>query len=276
MIILIWIISLIVLIASVVFVYRMLITSNEFISTDKPSPFKFLKAGAGRDKFYRQSLSVLQSRIKSLEDSNTYYEIQFSKYKSHLKDPESVSPEISPSLQTDFVADEDDEDWKELYYQENESKVQLENDLDVALQNLEAANKENLHLKEDSQKAAALKSTIDARLIELRSLQNEIDILQKKLNGAAIREKELQTLLDDEIALKVVYDKIENDNVRLRSEVEDQRRQIAEMYKKEADTNRQLARLKELQSRMGMYEEEKNRKIVELNHKMEKNKIFSQ
>lgn len=276
MIILIWIISLIVLIASVVFVYRMLITSNEFISTDKPSPFKFLKAGAGRDKFYRQSLSVLQSRIKSLEDSNTYYEIQFSKYKSHLKDPESVSPEISPSLQTDFVTDEDDEDWKELYYQENESKVQLENDLDVALQNLEAVNKENLYLKEDSKKTAVLKSTLDARLIELRSLQNEIDILQKKLKGAAIREKELQTLLDGEIALKTVYDKIENDNVRLRSEVEDQRRQITEMYKKDADTTRQLARLKEFQSCAGMYEEEKNRKILELNHKMEKNRIFSQ
>ena len=276
MIILIWIISLVVLIASVVFVYRMLISSNEFIYIDKPSPFKFLKAGSGRDKFYRQSLSVLQSRIKSLEDSNTYYEIQFSKYKSHLKDPDSTSSEISPALQTDSEVDEDEEDWKELYYQENESKVQLENDLDVALQNLEAANKENQHLKENSQKVAALKSNLDARLIELKSLQKEIDVLQKKLNGAAIREKEMQSLLNEEIALKTVYDKIENDNVRLRSELEDQRRQITEMYRKDADTARQLARLKELQSTVGMYEEEKNRKIVELNHKMEKNRIFSQ
>ena len=275
MIILIWIISLIVLIASVVFVYRMLITSNEFISSDKSSPFKFLKAGSGRDKFYRQSLSVLQSRIKSLEDSNAYYEIQFSKFKTHLKDPRIDPSEMIPPEQYDLVAEEEEEDWKELYYQENESKVQLENDLDEALQNLEVANQEILKLREESQKTAALKSTHDARLIELRSLQDEIEILKTKITVAAENEKELQSLLNKEIALKIVYDKIENDNVRLRSELEDQKRQITEMYQKETSTARQLARARELQSHLGMYEEEKNRKIVELNSKMEKNKIFS-
>lgn len=273
MIILIWIISLIVLIASVVFVYRMLVTSNEFIATDKVFPFKFLRAGKSGDKFYRQSLTLLNSKIKSLEDSNAYYEIQFSKLQTRL----NKTP-VDSTLEKSFsgpAEEEEEEDWKELYYQENEHKVQLENDLDETLQNLEAANQEILILKEETQKTATLTSTLDARLIELKSLQNEIETLQKKLNGAAEREKELQALLNKEIALKTVYDKIENDNVRLRSELEDQKRQLTEMYQKETEAARHLTRVRELQSHLGMYEEEKNRKIVELNNKMEKNKIFS-
>lgn len=274
MIILIWIISLIVLLASIVFVYRMLVTSNEFIATDKIFPFKFLKTGSARDKSYRKSLSVLNSKIKSLEDSNAYYEMQFSKLQSRL----SEFPNNIVSQQKSFAApeEEEEEDWAELYYQENESKVKLENDLDEAMQKLEASNQEVLVLQEESHNTAILNSKLDARLIELKSRQNEVEALQKKLKGAAEREKELQELLTKEIALKIVYDRIENDNVRLRSELEDQRRQLTEMFQKEKEATKQLSRARELQSHLGiMYEEEKNRKIVDLNKKMEKNKIFS-
>ena len=276
MIILIWIISLIVLIATIVFVYRMLVTSNEFIATDKVFPFKFLKAGAGRDKFYRKSLTVLNAKIKSLEDSNAYYEIQFSRLQSRMSNTKDGASEISSLENIPSSTEEEEEDWKELYYQENESKVQLENDLDETLQNLEAANQEMAVLKEKTQKTATLNSTLDARLIELSSMQKEIEVLEKKLMGGKEREKELQVLLDREIALKTVYDKIENDNVRLRSESEDLKRQLTEMNQKEAEAARQLIRIRELQSHAGLYEEEKNRKIVELNNKMEKNKVFSQ
>ena len=273
MIILIWIISLIVLIASIVFVYRMLVTSNEFIATDKVFPFKFLKAGSGRNKSYRKSLSILNSKIKSLEDSNAYYEMQFSKLQSRLNEsPNNTASQLKPFAS----AEEEEEDWEELYYQENESKVQLENDLDEALQNLEASNQEVLVLKKESHTTAILNSKLDARLIELNSIQNEVVALERKLRGASERERELQALLNKEIALKTVYDKIENDNVRLRSELEDQKRQLTEMYQKEKEASKQLSRARELQSHLGvMYEEEKNRKIVDLNNKMEKNKIFS-
>ena len=275
MIILIWIISLLVLIACIVIVYRMVVTSNEFISTDKASLFKFLNSG-GRDKLQRQKLSVLQSRIKSLEDSNTFYEIQFSKFKSQINNSESGFSQTISDTKSEQIAEEEEEDWKELYYQENESKVQLENDLDEALQSIERAKDEISKLKEESVKVAPLKSKLDARLIELKSLQNEVENLQQKLLGAVSREKDLQMLLEKEIASKTIYDKIEKENVRLRSEVEEQRRQITEMHHKEMESMRQLARGKELQSRLDMFEEEKMRKMMELNHKMEKNKIFFQ
>lgn len=276
MIILIWIISLIVLIASVVFVYRMLVTSNEFIATDKIFPFKFLKAGSGRDKFYRQSLTILNSKIKSLEDSNAYYEIQFSRLQSRMNDTKDIVAETSPAIASSSKNEEEEEDWKELYYQENEDKVRLENELDQSLQSLEAANLEIEALKEKTQKIATLNSTLDARLIELKSRQNEIAILEKKLTGAAEREKEMQELLNKEIALKSVYGKIEKDNVRLKCELDDQKRQLVEMHQKEIEAARQLTRIRELQSHLGLYEEEKNRKMVELNNKMEKNKMFSE
>ncbi len=274
MIVLIWIISIIVLLASIVFVYKMLVTSNEFIATDKIFPFKFLKGGSGQNKSYRKSLSVLNSKIKSLEDSNAYYEMQFSNLQPQVKE----SPTNSLPQQKKFAAceEEEAEDWEELYYQENERKVQLENDLDQALQKLEAVNQETLLLKKEFHTTALLNSKLDVRLNELKSIQNEVETLQAKLNGAAERENELQTLLNKEIALVTVYDKIENDNVRLRSELENQKRHLTEMYQKEEEATKQLLRAKELHSHLGvLYEEEKNRKIVELNNKMGKNKIFS-
>ena len=276
MIILIWSISLIVLIASVLFVYRMLVTSSEFITTDKPFPFKFLKAGAGKDKFYRQSLKLLNSKIKSLEDSNAYYEIQFSRLQSRLNNSsEVVVAEHATGGSFSTQEEEDGEDWKELYYQENEEKVRLENELDESLQNLELVKQEMELFKESAEQTAALKSLLDARLIELNSIQNQMEVLEKKLCGAAVREKDLQALLNKEIALKSVYTKIENDNVRLRSELEDLKRQLIEMHQKETESARQLIRLREMQSQAGFYEEEKNRKIIELNKKMEKNRVFS-
>ncbi len=274
MIILIWIISLIILLASIVFVYRMLITSNEFIAPDKIFPFKFLKPGSERKEFYRKSLTVLNSRIKSLEDSNAYYEMQFSILQSRIS--ESTMDASLQQKPFSLLLEEEEEDWKELYYQENEQKVQLENDLDQALQDLAAKNQEIEKLKEGASKKAILNSKRDERPTELNSIQCEADTFQKKLTGAAKLENGVRILLNKEITLKFVNENSVNDNVRLRSEVEDQKRQLTEMCQKEKVVIRQLSSAKELQSHLGaMYEEKKKRKIMDLTNKMGKNKIFS-
>src|SRR5690606_19191501 len=145
---------------------------------------KFLKAGSRRDKFYRQSLTVLNSKIKSLEDSNAYYEIQFSKLQMQLNDAGESESGVSSGRIIPEKEEEEEEDWKELYYQENEDKVRLENELDQSLQNLEAANRELVQLKEKTQKTAVLNSLLDTTQIELNAVQNQVQILEKKLIGA--------------------------------------------------------------------------------------------
>ena len=85
----------------------------------------------------------------------------------------------------------------------------------------------------------------------------------------------MNKLLQKEIDLKKIYAKIENENVRLRSETQDQKRQITEMFVKEKEISKQLARSREMQSQEGIYEDEKNRKMNELKKQMESNRIFS-
>ena len=276
MIALIWIVSIIVLIATIVLVYKMIVTSREFFSVEKLFPFKIWKVGTSRDKFYNQSLSRLNAKIKSLEDSNAYYEIQFSKLKLQMNAGQNTDPNVH--FETEPIApikEEEEEDWEEMYYQENEQKVQIENELDQTLQLLEEVTQKLLKQEEKNESLGAIRSNYDARMIELKSMQNQLDIVQKKLEGAAEREKELNILLQKEIDLKKIYAKIENENVRLRSETEDQKRQLTEMYIKEREISRKLAQTRELQSKMGLYEDEKNRKMDELKRQMENNQIFS-
>ena len=275
MIALIWIVSSIVLIATAVLVYKMLVTSKEFFTLDKPFPFRLSKLGNSQDKF-KQSLTRLNSKIKSLEDSNAYYEIQFSKLQLQLKSEKNVDQTkmIDMESNTPSKAGEE-EDWEEMYYQENEQKVQIENELDKALQNLEQVNQKLLNLEKKDENIGSLRSNYDATLMELNSLQNKMDGLQNKLEAAAEREHDLNKLLQKEIDLKKIYAKIENENVRLRSETQDQKRQITEMFVKEKEISKQLARSREMQSQEGMYEDEKNRKMDELKKQMENNRIFS-
>lgn len=275
MIALIWIVSLIVLIATAVLVYKMIVTSKEYFSLEKLSPVNLFKRGNSKDKFYKQSLSLLSSKIKSLEDSNAYYEIQFSKLQLQLNAGAAFQPEIHSGIGVSIQEEDEEEDWKEMYYQENDQKVQIENELDEALQALEQAKQKLLLQEEKNENLRSLKSNYDARMIEMKSLQNQLDVLQKKLEGASGREKELNILLQKEIDLKKVYAKIENENVRLRSESEDQKRQLVEMFAKEKELSKKLAHARELQSQKGMYEEEKNRKMHELKIQMEHNRIFS-
>ena len=276
MIALIWIVSLVVLIATIVLVYKMLVTSKEFFSLDKPFPFKIWKIGNPKDKFYNQSLSRLNSKIKSLEDSNAYYEIQFSKLKLQMNSGQNADSEKQPETEaTVQIQVEADEDWEEMYYEENEKKVQIENELDRTLDVLEEVNLKLLNQEEQIVSLGALRSNYDARMVELKYMQDQLDIVQKKLEGASKREKDLNNLLQKEIDLKKIYAKIENENVRLRSETDDQKRQLTQMYAKEKEISKRLARNRELQSQNGLYEDERNRKMNELKKQMENNKMFS-
>ncbi len=268
-------VSLIILIATAVLVYKMLVTSKEFLSADKFSPLKLLKARPSGDKFYRQSLAQLNSKIKSLEDSNAYYEIQFSRLQLQMNSGQNIQPKSTETLLIAQINQEEEEDWKEMYYQENEQKVQMENELDQALQALEQQNQKFLDQEEKNENLRSLRSNYDARLIEIKSMQKKLDSLEKKLEAATERENNLVNLLQKEIDLKKIYAKIENENVRLRSETEDQKRQLTEFYAKEKEYSKQLTCTSELQSRLGLYEDEKIRKMDELKRQMENNRIFS-
>lgn len=267
----IWIVSLIVLVACFIFAYRMIVSSYDYMPTDKKFPPGFKKAFTSEASLHQETLRALRSKLKSVEDNNSYYEIQFSKFQHRLKaleELQNTQPKISHKP---FI---DEEDWKEMYYEENDAKEKLENELDETSQKLADAGNSLKEFEESKRQWSGLQSEYDARLNDLQSMQNNMELLQRQLDAVAEREKELEQLLLVEINLKKQYSQLETGHVQLKSETEDLRRQLAEMHRREAALEHRISHVNELESRVAIYEEEKSKIISDLELMAGQNKMF--
>ncbi len=268
-----WIISLIVLVAAFIFTYHMIVSSNDYLPEDKKFSFGFKKdfsesGSPGQQEIIRN----LRNQLKLVEENAAFYEIQFTKFQQRLKVLEescASQQDCSPQVK------QDEEDWKELYYQENEVKEKLENELDETRQKLEAAESELNSIKENKSQSAALKSDYDARLNDLQSMQNNIGLMQRQLEAAAQREKELEEILLSEITIKKKYAQLESQHLALQSENDDLRRQIFVAIQKVKELESRSLRLNELESTVSIFKEEKAKIIADLETVVSKNKMFS-
>jgi predicted nucleic acid-binding Zn-ribbon protein len=130
-------------------------------------------------------------------------------------------------------------------------------------------------IEKDNSKWSGLQSDYDARLNDLQSMQNNIGLLQRQLEAAAVREKELELSLVAEINAKKQYSKLESENVRLRSENDDLRKQLVDIHNKEKELEAGLSRLHELENQVAIYEEEKAKMIASLEMMVSQNKVIS-
>lgn len=262
-----WIISLIVLIVCFIFAYRVIVSSYDFLPGDKKNIFR----GNASEK--SEMMWDLKNKLQKMEENSSFYEIQFSKMQQRLK----VLEESRNSEPQKMVLQkaEEEEDWKEMYYEENERKENLENELDETKQLLEEAeNKLNI-ITQNETEFAGLRSDYDARLNDLQSMQNNIGLLQRQLGASAAREKELEQSLLAEIHLKNQYAQLQQDHTRLKSENEDLKKQVVDMNRKERELEGGIVRLNELESKLSAYEEEKAKMIADLEQMVNQNKIFS-
>lgn len=255
-----WIISLIILIACIIFAYRMIVSSYEFLPVDKRYLLGFFKNSAGTEtnSLQKDTLKVLKNRVQSFEDNNTFYEIQFTKLQQRIKALEDLNVSSIPS-KTIFKSKEAEEDWKEMYYEENEIKEKLENNLDNTKQLLEVAVNKLKESSENSDRWAEMQSDYESRLQNLESLQNEIELLQNELTASSEREKELEQLLLSEITIREKYSMLQKEYVEQQSEADNLRTRIVELNKKDMNLEMRLAHLNELESKLTMCEEEKLR-----------------
>ena len=106
-------------------------------------------------------------------------------------------------------------------------------------------------------------------------MQNNIGILQRQLEAAAVREKELELALVAEINAKNQYSNLESENARLKSENDDLRNQIVEIHKNERELQVNISRLHELENQLTVYEEEKAKMIANLELMVNQNKMIS-
>jgi chromosome segregation ATPase len=270
-----WIISLIVLIACFIFAYKAIVSSFDFLPADKRSIFFFKRDIPIESTRPRRSEAMweVEKHLQKVEENSTFYELQFTKLQERLKALEAQL-ESQPQKQP-FQKKEEEEDWKELYYEENEAKEKLENELDATKQKLEEVENKLNSFEENNTKWNTLKSDYDARLNDLQSMQSNLGLLERKLEAASSREKELELSLLTEIKTKKQYAQLDSNYAAVKSENEDLRRQIVELNKKEREMKSGVSRLKELESRLAIYEEEKAKMIANLEQMVNQNKIFN-
>ena len=268
-----WIISLIVLIACFIFAYKMIASSYESMPSGKKNFLRFNKSTNATSEGRTEIIYELKSHLKKMEENASLYEIQFSKLQQRLK---VLEGEKEKRQLVETVAQTDPkEDWKEMYYEENEAKEKLENELDITRQKLEEVEMAIASFRENQSNITNLQSNYDARLNDLKSKQEHIDLLQRKIEGAREREKELQHSLQHEINSKKQLSNIGSENARLKSENDELRRQLVELDKKEKELRLRIGRVSELESKLFIYEQEKAKMIANLENMVKQNKIFS-
>jgi chromosome segregation ATPase len=257
-----WILSLIILIVCIIFAYRMIVSSYEFLPADKRYFLGLYKKPGLQDTamVQKNTLRTLNKKVQSVEDNTTFYQIQFAKFQDRLKALEELNTiKSSPEKITKSAKSEDEEDWKEMYYEENTVKEKLENELDYARQMLEDAENKLKESSETGARWAALQSDHESRQHDLHSLQGHIDLLKRQLEAGTEREKELEQLLLSEITLREKYSLLQREYTELQSEADDLRRRIVELNKKDTDLQMRVIHLNELESRLALCEEEKRK-----------------
>ena len=270
-----WFISLIVLIACFIFAYKAIVSSFDFLPADKRSIFFFKRDIPIESANPRrpEAMWEVEKHLQKVEENSTFYELQFTKLQERLKALEAQL-ESQPQKQP-FQKEQEEEDWKELYYEENEAKEKLENELDATRQKLEEVENQLNSFEENNSKWNSLKSDYDARLNDLESMQNNLGLLERQLEAASSREKELELSLLTEIKTKKQYAQLDSNYAAVKSENEDLRRQIVLLNKKEREMETGLSRLKELESRLAIFEEEKAKMIANLEQMVRQNKMFN-
>ncbi len=256
-----WIVSLIILITCIIFAYRMIVSSYEFLPADKRYFLRFNRNNNTNDAIpiQRDALRALDKKVQSVENNTTFYEIQFSKLQERLKALEELNKlRSSPEKKSiPVTVEEEEEDWKEMYYEENTLKEKLENELDLAIQKLEEAENKLQNLSENSTRWVELQSDYETRLQDLQSLQNHASLLERQLEAGAEREKELEQLLLSEITLREKHSMLQKEYIELQSEADDLRRRIVELNKKDINLQLRVVHLNELESKLAICEEEK-------------------
>jgi len=254
-----WILSLIILIVCLIFAYRMIASSYEFLPANKRNFTIFSKSSLlslpASEQHERQH--PIRNSTQSTDDYNSFYQIQFTKLQERLKILEDLNSQKPPK--EPLKKEEPEEDWKEMYFEENELKEKIENELDVTRQALEETREQLNKTLQNSFRAIQLQSDLELRLQQRQSLQEEVDRLKTALADSARREKELEQLLMSEITIRERYTVLQNEFNALQREADELRRRIVELGKKDVNSESRTLHLEELETKLALCEEEKFR-----------------
>lgn len=256
-----WIVSLLILAASIVFALYI------FYSSYKVTPVKKdnVKEDSRVIKYIpitrQQIISSLKLKLESVEHNSILYNNELKKLQERIQ---ILEKEKGIVYQKDKAANTD-ENWEELYYQIHEDKEKMESELDLTGQKLEEAEALVNELRRREKIWKEKRSELENELSRTQPLQNKIEELQRTLEGAAEREMDLQQQLEVQKELHKDLELLQQRYAYIQSEADELRNRIQEINNRDILLQQKIHRLAELESTMEISEYEKMdiKKILE-------------
>ena len=262
-----WIVSVIVLVVCLIFAIRAFAASRHLqrlISSENPSLHNApdilkIKPNVTITR-QEQEIAELRMKLRGLEENANNYGMQISRLTGRVEVMEAVSPQ-----KVSFSSKNEDENWKELYFETLDKNEKLENELDSTRSTLEDLETRVAEIMQNERDFSAQQSNLEQRLIEVQFLQNSIRELQQKLEGGEQREKQLRTELAAEENTREELKKMKQQYGLMYSEASELRNRISEVNNRDLLLQQKLSRLGELESNFQNSESDKTelRRTVE-------------
>lgn len=250
-----WIVSLVILTASIIF--SLYIFYSSYKATPVKKEFLLKRNYNSVRKFIpitkQQVISSLKLKLQSVEHNSMLYYDELKKLQQRIQ---ALEKNKGTGYQKDKVI-YDDENWEELYYQLHDEKEKMENELDLTNQKLEEAESLVNELKRKETLWKEKRSELENELNKAHTLQNKIGELQRELEGAAERELDLQQQLEAQKELYKDFELLQQQYAYIQSEADELRNRIKDINNRDVLLQQKINRLTELESTIEMSEYEK-------------------
>jgi hypothetical protein len=205
----------------------------------------------------QQNFTNLKTKLSSIEKNSVEQVYQLSRLEKRIETLEEEGSLKINHQETKWNDTDEGEDWEKLYYETRKEKTSLEEVLTLTKDTLIETQSQLDELKKEKANWAEMKSEANHRLNEIHSLQNIIEELQRKLESADEKEKELQLEIASEKYRRTENEWLEKENNRLQSEADELADRLTEMKLQNDLMRQKIKRLTELESLLRISEYEK-------------------
>jgi chromosome segregation ATPase len=251
-----WIVSLVILAASIVFSLYIFYSGYKSAPVKKDFPFN-RKPGLIRNPLplsKQQVITSLKLKLQAVENNSMLYYNELKKLQQRIQ---ALEKNKGMGFQSEKNRYEEDENWEELYFQTSEDKEKMESELDLTNQKLEEAEELIKELMRKESVWKEKRSEMENELNKAHTLQNKIGDLQRQLEGAAQREQDLQTQLEAQKELYKDFELLQQQYAFMQSEADELRNRIKEINNRDVVLQQKINRLTELESTIEISEYEK-------------------
>src|SRR5687768_16388295 len=245
-----WIVFIIILLCCIAIGIRVFFRSNKFIQSDRN--FQEIKNITTMSKKDKETLREMKLKLLSLEDASHNYVSMVNRLKLRIEALESGKGIQQPKEDQENV-----KNWEEIYLKEKTEKQRAEEQLYFVNEPLQHTENKLNELTKNAGNLTEMQSMLEVRLNEAHSLQNKIGELQRKLEGAAEREKDLRQELESTKDLYKEFTSLRQQYAHLQSENDELRNRIAESNNRDIMLEQHIKRVAELESTFETIEYEK-------------------